>query len=193
MERDELTERLGIIESMIAEGRRDTEYWGWAFLLWGLGHLTAALWGQVHAIAWPVTMTACGIVTGLGAYRNSRRRGKSTSVGRTLAALWTALGVSLFVAMIGGIAGDLPGGAVVSMFFILMGAASFASGLIVRWPWWSGLGVLWWAAGLASMVVGPETTFWLFIAMVLVGEIGLGAYLMVLERREEAGAEAAGP
>lgn len=192
MDRDELADRLGVIEAMIAEGRRDTEYWGWAFVLWGLGHLVAAFWGQVHGMAWPVTMTACGVLTGLGAYRQRRRGGKSTALGRTLAAVWTGLGVSLFVAMAGGIVGDLPGGAVVTTFFLLMGAASFASGIIVRWPWWSALGALWWGAALGSMTTDPEVTFWIFVAMAIVGEIGLGAFLMVLERREHAGAEAAG-
>ncbi|HWM84499.1 MAG TPA: hypothetical protein VNO33_01650 [Kofleriaceae bacterium] len=193
MDRDELAERVGIIETMIADGRRDTEYWGWAFVLWGVGHLIAAFWGQAHAIAWPATMTACGVVMAVGAVRRSRRRGKTTTLGRALGALWTAIGIAMFVAMVGGIASDLAGGTVVTLFFLLMGTATFASGVIVRWPWWSGLGVLWWAVAVASMVAPPDVTFWLFVGMALVGEVAFGAYMMVLERRDEDHAEATGP
>ena len=192
MERDELADRLGVIEAMIAEGRRHTEYWGWAFILWGLGHLVAAVWGQLHAVAWPVTMTACGVLTGVFAYRQRRRGGKSTAAGRTLATLWASLGGSLFVAMIGGMIGDSPDGSVVTIFFLVMGAASVASGVIVRWPWWSGLGLLWWGAALGSMIAGPAVTFWLFVAMAAIGEVGFGVYLMILERREPASGQAAG-
>ena len=45
----ELTERLELIESMIAEGRRSSESWGWVFVLWGVAYYVAiawATWGQ---------------------------------------------------------------------------------------------------------------------------------------------------
>ena len=32
----ELKDRLTLIEHMIAEGRRNTESWGWAFVFWAL-------------------------------------------------------------------------------------------------------------------------------------------------------------
>ena len=34
----ELKDRLSLIESMIAEGRRTTESWGWTFVLWGVAY-----------------------------------------------------------------------------------------------------------------------------------------------------------
>ena len=39
-ERD-LKDRLRLIESMIAEGRRTTENWGWTFVLWGVAYYIA--------------------------------------------------------------------------------------------------------------------------------------------------------
>ena len=36
----ELKDRLSLIESMIAEGRRHTESWGWTFVLWGVALLS---------------------------------------------------------------------------------------------------------------------------------------------------------
>ncbi len=43
-DRTDLINRLGLIEQMIAEGRRTTESWGWVFLLWGIGPLIAMWW-----------------------------------------------------------------------------------------------------------------------------------------------------
>ena len=40
----EVKDRLTLIESMIAEGRRDTESWGWTFVLWGVAFYVAMAW-----------------------------------------------------------------------------------------------------------------------------------------------------
>ena len=37
----ELKDRLNLIETMIAEGRRTTESWGWTFVLWGVAYYVA--------------------------------------------------------------------------------------------------------------------------------------------------------
>ena len=39
----ELKDRLSLIESMIAEGRRHTESWGWTFVLWGVATISPSL------------------------------------------------------------------------------------------------------------------------------------------------------
>ena len=69
----ELTERLELIESMIAEGRRSTTRWAWTIVLWGVafyvaiawssGFLGGPIWGQ-HIMAWPVTMIGTWLRTG---------------------------------------------------------------------------------------------------------------------------------
>lgn len=192
MDREEIDQRLALIERMIAEGRRDTEYWGWAFVLWGAGHLAAlAASAAGVSLAWPIAMSACGVLMGVEAGRRARRRGtKSTSIGRALAAVWISLGIAMFVAgFIGGASGFLSGAHIVVAFFLLMGAASFASGLMLRWRWWAALGAVWWAAAAAAMVSGsPAVILWIFVSLALVGEVGVGAALMILERREGEGA-----
>ncbi len=40
----ELKDRLNLIETMIAEGRRTTESWGWVFVLWGVAYYVAIAW-----------------------------------------------------------------------------------------------------------------------------------------------------
>ena len=69
----ELTERLELIESMIAEGRRSTTRWAWTIVLWGVAFYVAIawssglfggpIWGQ-HVLAWPVTMIGTWLLTG---------------------------------------------------------------------------------------------------------------------------------
>jgi len=53
----ELKDRLSLIESMIAEGRRNTESWGWTFVLWGVFTISPSP-GRVGSqrVAWPVTI-----------------------------------------------------------------------------------------------------------------------------------------
>lgn len=50
MEEQELKDRLRLIESMISEGRRSTENWGWMFVS-GAWPTTSPLPGQRGAIA----------------------------------------------------------------------------------------------------------------------------------------------
>src|SRR5207302_6625367 len=61
----ELKDRLSLIEHMIAEGRRNTESWGWAFVLWGVVYYLAIAWSAWgHRVwAWPVTILIAVIVT----------------------------------------------------------------------------------------------------------------------------------
>ena len=193
---NELKERVRLIEAMIAEGRRDTESWAWAFILWGIGHLVAVLWSQHSSggLAWGITMTSCGIAMGAVAATRAARPGrKSTTLGRALGSVWASLGISIAViAVVGSISGAVSGPMIWTAFFVLMGAASFSSGLILRWSPWTAMGILWWLAAAGSMFATAEQLVALFIAMALVGEIGFGLFLAIRERREAAGVEAPG-
>jgi hypothetical protein len=63
----DLKDRLRLIESMIAEGRRNTESWGWTFVLWGVAYYLAiawSVWGR-SAWAWSATISIAVVVTGL--------------------------------------------------------------------------------------------------------------------------------
>src|SRR6516225_12044996 len=61
----DLKDRLALIETMIAEGRRTTESWGWTFVLWGMAFYVAIAWSTWghSAWAWPATMAAAVVVT----------------------------------------------------------------------------------------------------------------------------------
>jgi len=52
VEEQELKDRLSLIESMIAEGRRTTESWAWTFVFWGVAYYVAILWTAVYHWPW---------------------------------------------------------------------------------------------------------------------------------------------
>ena len=74
-DRQELNDRLNLIETMIAEGRQKTESWGWTFVLWGIAYYVAIAWATLgHSnLAWPVTMIGTSILTAVVASRKSSR------------------------------------------------------------------------------------------------------------------------
>jgi fatty acid desaturase len=96
----DLNDRLSLIETMIAEGRRTTERWGWTFVLWGVAYYVAiawSTWGGHSNLAWPVTMIAAALVTALPFSR--RQNQPETTIGRAIGAVWMAMGISLFTVL----------------------------------------------------------------------------------------------
>src|SRR5215469_11584043 len=100
----DLKERLALIESMIAEGRRRTQSWGWIFLLWGVAYYIAigwatrgrdlSVWGSGHNGAWPITMLAAFVLTMIIGIRKGRGQ-PVTTVGRAIPAIWLSIGVAM--------------------------------------------------------------------------------------------------
>lgn len=185
----ELLDRIDLIERMVGEGRRTTQYWGWTFVLWGAGQLIALAWSIYSGkpqIAWPVTMIACGVLTVLGSYRVHARERAETYISRALGAIWFSCGISISVlAFIGNPKGTLTGPPFLAAFFALMGFANFASGLVLRWRLQQGLGILWWAAAAVALLAPVQFAGWAFVGMAVVGEILFGLYLMARERADK--------
>jgi hypothetical protein len=192
MVQQELLDRLEIMERMVAEGRSDTTYWGWMFILWGAGHAAAAIWAVktgLSALPWAVLMPLCGLLSGLGAAYVSRRESRRvTTLGRALAGLWGALGISMFLfGVLGGVyIGVLPR-LVVAGFCIFLGLANAASGHLLRWWPQRVIGIFFWGcAVVASVAPSREMVFWTFMVSVLVGEVAFGLFLTILERQHRA-------
>jgi hypothetical protein len=98
IEQQELRERLNLIESMIAEGRRKHESWGWTFLLWGVAYYVAIVWASWShfAYAWPITMVAAAIVS-IPVFIHRGKNIPNTTMGRAIGSIWTAMGISMFI------------------------------------------------------------------------------------------------
>jgi hypothetical protein len=191
MSENELTERLELIERMIEEGRRSIERWGWAYVLWGVGHLlgvvaTFTLPPERVGLAWGVLMSACGITMGVVATRRGRAQQTTTQLSRALGAVWWTFGLMVLFLFVSPPTQTSWAGWY-AVFCAAYGGAFFASGHIVRWTPLKLNGLGWWTAGLAMKFLDAQTVLIVFGAMALIGEIGFGLYAMAHERKVLAG------
>lgn len=190
--RQEWQERFELIEKMMLEARRTTEYWGWNFVLWGAAYLIAIAWsalGRMPNLAWPVTMVAAGIATVVIAKRKAQGK-PETVLGRAMMAIWVSLGVALFIFCFSTLAtGHWETHTSLAAIEGFLGAANMASGILLRWRVQASVGILWWVAAIASCLVTANQAGWIFIAITVVGMVGFGLYLMLLESRAKSSAQ----
>jgi hypothetical protein len=196
MHEGELAERLALIESMMREGRRTTEYWGWDFLLWGIAYFVAVAWSSLlpqaggPLLAWPVTMIFAVLLTIAIARRRLRNRPR-TEKSRALQAVWTAMGCGIFVfAFPVAFSGHWQAQSFMAAIEVMLGIAHVASGIFARWTMQIVVGALWWAAAIASCFLNGNSIAYVFLGATLVCNIGFGIYLMIRENRDKAKARA---
>jgi hypothetical protein len=177
---DELQERLAIIDQALASSRRGFSRYGWAFVLWGCGHLAALLWSRLQPgtwLPWPTVMVLCSVIGVLIDRQVRRRQGAVTPLGRAIGSLWLAAGLSMLVLFSCDRQQPLP------MFFLLMGLVNLASGMAVRWRTQCLVAAGWLAAAAATLLDhDAQLQTVVFALMALLGEVGFGIHLVVLER-----------
>ena len=189
----DLKERLALIETMIAEGRRNTESWGWVFLLWGVAYYIAigwatrgrelSVWGNRHEGAWPITMfIACVLTLIIGI-----RKGKGqpvTTISRAITAAWVSAGGSMFFLCPAlAIAGRLDQHAFVALVAAMLGMANGASAIILRWKWQFVGAVIWWITSGAACFGSIAQLTVIFLVAIFLCQIVFGVYTMTLEAR----------
>ena len=185
VEEQELKDRLSLIESMISEGRRTTESWGWTFLLWGVAYYIAIAWSAFapSAIAWPVTMIVASVLTGVIGSRISAKQPETTS-GRAMAAIWIGMGISLFILMVClGITGRLDMRTAVAIIGAMLGASNATSSIILRWKMQFACAVVWWAAMVAALFTTEDRAGIIFLVAIFFCQIVFGIYGMIAESR----------
>ena len=180
----ELNERLNLIERMIAEGRRHTESWGWTFVLWGVVFYAAIAWSAWgHSPwAWPVTVSI-GVIATFAIASGKAGNYPHTNLGRAIACIWTALGISAFLLFLAlGISGRLADqhlfAAAVSG---MLGMANGASAMILRWKVQLACAVVWWAAAVAACFGTGTQSLIVFLVAIFLGQIVFGIYCTIAE------------
>jgi hypothetical protein len=184
--KQELTARLSLIESMIAEGRQTTESWGWSFVLWGIAYYVAIAWSTLgHSnFAWPVTMIGTGILTAVIASRMTNRQ-PETTVGRAISAIWIGVGVSLFIfCLCASSAGRIDLQTFVAAVAAMLGAANAISSIILKWKGQFACALIWWASAAASCFSTASQSSIIFLVAIFFGQIVFGVYMMFSESRE---------
>lgn len=181
VEEQELKDRLSLIESMISEGRKSTENWGWMFVFWGVAYYIAIAWGTWghNSLAWPVTMIAASLLAAVLASRKAQRN-PSTTMGRAIGAVWIGLGISLFlVLMCLAFSGRYDSHVFIAIIGAMLGAANATSSIILKWKTQFGCAVVWWAAAIVGCF-GTETQSSIaFLVAIFVCQILFGIYGMI--------------
>ena len=183
-EEQDLKDRLSLIENMIAEGRRTTGSWGWTFVLWGVAYYVAiawSIWGH-NPVAWPLTMVAACVLTAVLAARR-RRSQPRTTMGRAIGAIWTAMGISMFILFFSlGLSGKLVDQqACVAIVAAMLGTSNATSSLILKWKAQFACAVVWWAAAVIACFGTFIQSSIAGLAAIFLCQIVFGIYAMVCE------------
>jgi hypothetical protein len=193
--RDELVQRIALMETMIAEGRKSTVRYGWIFVLWGLIDLAPVGWQLVvpHSRwvmnwSWPIAI-ACGVAIQFIVMAILRRRSgvvcSSNMRGRSMSAVWSMMGLTAMLYFAGAMIEHKTWQiSFIAAMLMFVGMAHGTSAVILRW-WAQGLVAGVWLAGGVAMFFVP-VDYWLaiFVAEMCFGMIGFGLYAMWLERHD---------
>jgi hypothetical protein len=183
----DLKERLALIESMIAEGRRSTERWGGTFVLWGMAYYVAiawSAWGPKGYLSWPVTMIAASVVTGVLVVNKSHGHAETT-IGRAIVFVWVAMGIAMFVLLASlGFSGRFDWHVFVAIVGAMLGASNAASSLILKWKMQLACAVVWWAASIEACFGSDVQVMGVFLVAIFFCQIVFGIYGMIAESRK---------
>jgi hypothetical protein len=189
-EAQELKDRLSLIESMIAEGRRTTTSWGWIFVFWGVAYYVAIGWTAYNhwPFAWLVTMLGAWLLCGAIIWSKKKsqpQRRPCTTIGRAISSIWFAMGVSMvliFPAL--GFSGHFNWHIFVAIVAAMLGLVNGASGMLLRWKAQIATAYVWWAATVAACFGSDNQCNLVFVVAIFFCQIVFGVYGMVIEARE---------
>jgi hypothetical protein len=183
----ELKDRLSLIETMIAEGRRNTASWGWTFVLWGVAYYLAIAWSAWghSAWAWPATVLIAVIVTIVAASLKTGNH-PETTLGRAIGSIWIALGISMFLPFLAlGLSGRLTDQHLfVAVISAILGMANGASALILRWKVQFACAVVWWVAAVSTCFGTNAQSMIVFLIGIFLCQIVFGIYGVIAEAQE---------
>jgi uncharacterized MnhB-related membrane protein len=192
--RDDLLQRLELMESMIAEGRQTTMRCGWIFVLWGLVNLVGMSWQMRphHSRwVWPVCL-GTGVVIqliGLAVRKRERPRRCQGMQSRSVESVWAMMGIAMIVYV---------GAAMLTHFdwqysylsalLIIVGLAHAISAVILRWRVQAVVAGLWWVGAVAVLAFNSSRAANdIFLIEMCFGMIAFGVYVMLLESRGRSG------
>jgi fatty acid desaturase len=190
----ELRDRLNLIETMVAEGRRSTENFSWTLILWGLAYYLAIAWSTWgfgwaiwvhHSLAWPVTMACAFVLTWVLALRKYKiSKQPATILSRAIRSIWIAMGISMFTLLLSlGLSRRSDQQMFVAVIAAMMGTTNAASGLILRWKQQFACAVVWWLAAMASCFGAVAQSTIAFLVAIFFCQIVFGIYGMTAEAR----------
>ncbi len=185
----ELKDRLSLIESMIAEGRRTTVSWGWTFVFWGVAYYVAIAWTAWNhwTLAWLVTMVSAWLLCWAiiaKKHKSMPVKRPATTIGRAILSIWACMGVSLSLLLPAlGFTGRFNQHVFVAAVAAMLGFANGASGMIIRWKAQIASAVVWWVASVAACFGSDDQCTVVFLVAIFLCQIVFGVYAMIYEAR----------
>jgi hypothetical protein len=186
----DLNDRLKLIETMIAEGRRRTESYSWVFVLWGLAYYVAIAWSTggftgaifgARNLAWPVTMTVFFVLTWILTVRRSRNQPVTTH-GRAVGSIWFAMGISMFILLLSlGLSGRGDQQLFIAVTSTMLGTTNAASGMLLKWKLQFACAIVWWLAAVAALFGTVTQSSIAFLVAIFFCQIVFGIYGMIRE------------
>jgi hypothetical protein len=190
--RDDLLQRLALMETMIAEGRRSTTRCGWIFVLWGLVDIGGMAWEWFRPSywIWPTVLTV-----GFALYfliRALKQEGPARCAnmeGRTVGAIWSMMGLATTLYVAAGMVRHLTWQcSYIAAIFMMIGLAHAISAMVLRWRVQGMVAALWWAGGIAMFFAhSGKEIFVIFPLEMFFGMVLFGLYGMWLDRRDGGG------
>jgi len=189
--RDELVQRVALMEAMIAEGRQYTGRNSWIFVLWGLVDLAAWTWQNSiphfgGRWAWPICLTTGVVLTVAGKVLQRKNQGYSRNepCSRVMG-VWGMMGLAM---------GIYTASAMLTHFdwqysyiaglLMMLGMAHAISAVFLRWRMQGLVAAVYWAGGVGIFVCnsGRATRDLMLFEMSIV-MILFGLYAMWREPR----------
>jgi hypothetical protein len=190
--RDDLVQRVALMEEMIAEGRRNTGRFGWIFVLWGLVCLSAIGWSYLQPNGywvWPILITSGFVIQflGIAMHRRSGNWPSENLKSRSVAAVWRMMGIAIILyAAPAGVTHTIHQIAYIAAIFMFLGMAHAISAVILRWRAQGMVAALWWAGGVATYFVPRDYVIAIYVVEMVCCMVLFGVYAMWLERRNRA-------
>ena len=157
--RDDLVQRVALMESMIAEGRRYTGRNAWIFVLWGLVDLTAWAWQNYsphfgEPWAWPICLSTGVVLTLAGKMMQKSDRGysRNDACSRVMA-VWGMMGLAMGIYTASAILTHFSWQySYIAGLLMMLGMAHAISAMFLRWRMQGFVAAVYWAGGVAIFV-----------------------------------------
>ena len=189
--RDELVQRVALMEAMIAEGRQYTGRNAWIFVLWGLVDLTAWAWQNYVPIfggrwAWPICLSAGVVLTFVGKTMQKSDTGYSrNNLCSRVMGVWGMMGLAMGIYVASAILTHFSWQySYVAGLLMMLGMAHAISAMFLRWRMQGLVAAVYWAGGVAIFVCNS----WRATNAIMLFEMGVvmilfGLYAMWKEPR----------
>jgi len=191
MKRDDLLQRIALMETMIAEGRRSTTRCGWIFVLWGLVVIAGMGWEWIRPSywIWPIVLsTGFVLLFVVKALQGPAPARCANMQDRIIGAVWSMMGLATTLYVAAAMVRHLTWQySYLAAIFMLVGLAHAISAVILRWRVQGVVAGLWWAGRIAMFFAhSSKELFVIFPLEMFFGMILFGLYAMILDRREAA-------